>query len=244
MDNASLVGLSRQLTLRRQMDVVANNIANLNTNAFKAQTLLFTEQPMPRAATIAFPPPDRPASFVLDDRNIYDFEPGSMIETKSPLDVAVQGDGWFVVETPRGERFTRNGAFAIDSQGRLVTRDGHPVLTDAGPLQLNPNDTDITIAEDGTISTPTGVKGKLRLVRFENQDRLAKVGDTLFQGDAPLPAEGIRVAQGRIEASNVRGVVELTRMVEVQRAYQQVSSLMKDLDELRRTAVDRLGQVN
>lgn len=244
MENASLVGLSRQMTLRRQMDVVANNIANLNTTAFKAQAMLFAETQMPLADVGAFERPDRPVSFVLDDTNTYDLEPGGMVETGNPLDVAVEGEGWLAVETRAGERYTRNGSLAIDAAGRLVTRDGHAVLTEAGPLTLQPNETRISIAEDGTISTAEGIKGKLRLVRFERRGSLVKTGDTLFRGDDPQPAERIRVVQGQLETSNVRGVVEMSRMIEVSRAYQQVSSMMRELDELRRSAVEKLGQLN
>lgn len=244
MENAQLVGLSRQVTLRRQLDLIANNLANVNTNGFKAQTLLLEETDLPKASANTFAFPDRPISFVIDDANLYDLEPGQMIQTGNPTDVALDGKGWFVVQTPQGERFTRNGSFAINNEGTLVTRDGHPVLTDGGPLTLQPGEDSLTFAADGTISTTQGQRGKLRVADFAAPGDLRKVGDTLFEGENPQPATLPRVVQGQIEKSNVRGVVELSRMIAVGRAYESVSKWMQNADDLRRSAIEKLGTVN
>ena len=130
MENAQLVGLARQGTLSRQLDLIANNLANIDTGGFKAQKLVFKEQQMPGAQDNSFLKPDRPISFVVDDRNIVDYSPGATQETGNPLDVAMSGSGWFAVQTPAGERYTRNGSFAINSQGQLVNQSKYPVLTD------------------------------------------------------------------------------------------------------------------
>ncbi|MEJ1160997.1 flagellar basal-body rod protein FlgF [Prosthecomicrobium sp. N25] len=244
MENAQLVGLSRQVTLQRQMDLIANNLANINTNGFKAQSLLFEEIGQPRAAANTFLRPDQPISFVVDDANLYDMQPGQMTATGNPTDVALDGRGWFVVQTPQGERYTRNGSFAVNAQGQLVTRDNDAVLTDGGPLTLQPGETNLSIASDGTISTNQGVKGKLRVVDFERQGSLKKVGETLFEGENPIPATLPRVVQGQIEKSNVRGVVELSRMIAVQRSYESVAKWMQNADDLRRSAIEKLGQVS
>lgn len=244
MENAQLVGLSRQVTLRRQMDLIANNLANINTNGFKAQTLLFEEIGQPRASADSFLHPDRPVSYVVDDANLYDFEPGQMVVTDNPTDVALDSKGFFVVQTPQGERFTRNGSFAINAEGTLVTRDGNPVLTDGGPLTLQPTESNLTIAADGTISTSQGQRGKLRVVEFPRQGDLVKVGETLFDGQNPQPATLPRVVQGQIEKSNVRGVVEMSRMIAVGRTYEMVAKWMQSADDLRKTAIEKLGSVN
>jgi flagellar basal-body rod protein FlgF len=244
MENAQLVGLSRQVTLQRQMDLIANNLANVNTNGFKAQSLLFEEYGQPKASANSFLVPDRPISFVVDDANLYDMQPGQMLSTGNPTDVAMDGRGWFVIQTAQGERYTRNGSFAINNQGTLVTRDNDPVMTDGGPLTFQPGESAMTIASDGTISTNQGVKGKLRVVDFEKQGQLKKIGETLFEGENPIPATLPRVVQGQIEKSNVRGVVELTNMIRVQRSYESVTKWMQNADELRRTAIEKLGTVS
>jgi flagellar basal-body rod protein FlgF len=244
MENAQLVGLARQATLQRQLDLIANNIANVNTNGFKAQTLLLEETRQPQASANSFLTPDRPISFVIDDANLYDFQPGQMMQTGNPTDLALDGKGWFVIQTAQGERFTRNGSFAINNEGRLVTRDGDTVLTDAGPLTLAPNEQTPTIAADGTISTNQGVRGKLRVVDFANPGELKKIGETLFEGQNPQAATLPRVVQGQIEKSNVRAVVELTRMIAVGRAYESVAKWMQDANDLRRNAIEKLATVN
>lgn len=243
MENAQLVGLSRQLTLQRQLDMIANNVANVDTAGFKAQTMLVKEQKLSPAAANEFQRPDRPISFVLDDGNVYDFQPGQMVATGNDLDVAVDGKGWFVVGTPAGDRYTRNGSFAIGPDGVLQTRDGNPVMTESGPLTLQPNETRVAIAADGTISTNQGVRGKLRVVDFAAAGDLKKAGETLFTGNDPQPATLPRLVQGQIEKSNVRAVVEISRLIEVGRTYQNVANWMNNVDDLRRNAIDKLSQV-
>ena len=243
MENAQLVGLSRQLTLRRELDLIANNVANVDTMGFKAQTLLVKEEKLSPAAATEFRRPDRPISFVLDDGNVYDFRPGQMVTTGNDLDVALDGKGWFAVQTPAGERYTRNGSFAIGPDGTLQTRDGNPVLTEGGPLVLQPNDHKVTIGADGTVATDQGVRGKLRVVEFAAPGDLKKVGETLFEGQNPQAAALPRVVQGQIEKSNVRAVIEISRLIEVGRTYQNVTNWMNNVDELRRSAIEKLSQV-
>ena len=243
MENAQLVGLSRQLTLRRELDLIANNVANVDTMGFKAQTLLVKEEKLSPAAATEFRRPDRPISFVLDDGNVYDFRPGQMVTTGNDLDVALDGKGWFAVQTAAGERYTRNGSFAIGPDGTLQTRDGNPVLTEGGPLVLQPNDRKITIGTDGTVSSDQGVRGKLRVVEFASPGDLKKAGETLFEGNNPQAAALPRVVQGQIEKSNVRAVIEISRLIEVGRTYQNVTNWMSNVDELRRSAIEKLSQV-
>ena len=189
MENALLVGLSRQVALQRELDVVANNIANLNTTGFKADGSLFEEYLMPRRAT-QIRGTDRRVSFVQDRATWHDMSQGPIERTGNPLDVAIDGNGFLVVQTPRGERYTRNGALQINANGQLVTSDGYPVLGDGGPITFQPNDRDISISNDGTISVREGIsntrirtRGKLRLVSFANPQQLQKDGTSTF--DAP-----------------------------------------------------------
>jgi len=127
MENAGLIGLSRQMALRRELDVIANNIANLNTTGFKADGNVFQEYLMPVARSDRFTGADRRLSFVLDRATWHDHGQGPIQQTGNPLDIAIDGKAFLAVQTPRGERYTRNGALQINAQGVIVTRDGHRV---------------------------------------------------------------------------------------------------------------------
>ena len=156
MQNAQLIGLSRQVALSRELDVVANNIANLNTTGFKADGSLFEEFLSPTARAGNLSGADSKVSFVRDRGTWHDMSPGPIQSTGSPLDVAIDGKGFLVVQTPRGERYTRNGALQINGTGQLVTSDGNPVLGDGGPIVFQPNDHQVQISQDGTISVREG----------------------------------------------------------------------------------------
>lgn len=244
MDNASLIGLSRQTALRRQMDVIANNLANLQTNGFRAEDVVFAEHQSGPAEISAARFGDRKLSYVIDRATLHDFAPGPLESTGNPLDLAIEGDGWFVVETPEGERYTRNGAFQLNAEGGLVTADGHAVQGEAGPIVFDPEETEISIAGDGTISTNLGQQGQLRLAAFGDNDALLAEGASLFSSDAPpLDAEDARIAQGALEGSNVEPIGEIARMIEVQRSYTSLAGMMERSDELRRQAISTLGRV-
>ncbi|WP_394701613.1 flagellar hook-basal body complex protein [uncultured Roseibium sp.] len=160
MENAQLIALSRQSALRNQLDVVANNMANINTTGFKSQRMLFEEFIMPVAEATEFQRPDRDLSYVHDYGTLTNFEDGSIKVTGNDLDVAIKGEGFFVVQLADGtEAYTRNGAFHLDNTGRLVTSEGRPVLTEGGPVTFTQQDGKIEIAGDGTISTEQGNRG-------------------------------------------------------------------------------------
>ena len=153
MENASLIGLSRQTALRRQLDVIANNLANVNTPGFKAERMMFEEYLMPVANMEMARQRDGNMSYVQDLATIRDYAAGTLVQTENPLDVAIQGDGWFVVDTENGERYTRNGGFMLNAGGELVTSEGHPVMGEAGPIVFGTEDVDIAIAA-ATVPTP------------------------------------------------------------------------------------------
>ncbi len=246
MENALLIGLSRQTSLRRELDVVSNNIANINTTGFKAGTAVFEEYMMPGAKHDDFRHSDRKMSFVHDRSTWHDLSQGPVRQTGNPLDVALDGKAFMVVQTPRGERYTRNGSFQINAQGQLVTTDGYPVMGEAGPLQFQNTDKDVTISRDGTISVLDGVRGKLRLVAFSNAQLLQKDGGSTFKTTddmQPTPAELPHVMQGSLEQSNVKAVVEMTRMIEVSRQYTQIAGLLQQHGDTRRSAIERLAEV-
>lgn len=244
MDNAILVALSRQSALRRQMDIVANNLANMQTGGFKASNVKFEEHLMPVAEASAAAPGDQDISFVIDTATLVDFSEGPMRRTGNPLDVAVDGPGWFVVDTAAGERYSRNGSFHIDNAGQLVTHAGDPVLGDGGPILFAEEDGAVTIAADGTVSTEAGDKGRIRVVTFEDDALLRNAGDNLYEADVqPEDAEGAIVRQGMLEGSNVRPIVEVTRMIEVTRAYTSLSSMLERINDMRTDAISALARV-
>jgi flagellar basal-body rod protein FlgF len=245
VENASLVGLSRQMALRRELDVISNNVANMNTNGFKAEETAFSEYLSPKARDDTFLRPDRRLSFVEDKGTYTNFAGGGLHTTGEPTDVALDGKGFFVVETPDGVRYTRNGAFQINVRGALVTQDGHSVLSDAGPLTFAQTETGLTIGPDGAISTSEGQRGRLRVVRIDDIGSLEKVGSSTYRTDAeptPITPE-TRVVQGAIERSNVKPITEIGRMVEVTRAYESLASLLDRQDDVRRSAIERLAEV-
>ena len=237
MENASYIALSRQMVLKREMDVVANNMANLNTPAYKSQSMLFVEY-LEKSDT------GDKMSFVQDISLVRNLTEGEMSSTENPLDVAIHGDGYFEIETPVGTRYTRNGIFQLNAAGELVTSSGQRVLGEGGnPITLPPNSTDVSITRDGTISTSQGPAGRLSVVRFENEQAMVKMADGLYDADGqdPLPAEEAEVMQGMVEGSNVQGIIELTRMIETVRQYTASGKLVNDEHERLRRAIQSLA---
>jgi len=251
MENALLVGLSRQMVLERQMDVVANNVANVNTNGFKADKSLFQEYLKTGAHEDNFVGRDRSVSYVLDNGTFKDFSAGPTEQTKNPLDVAIDGGGFLVVQTPGGERYTRDGGLSINNQGQLVTASGLPVLGTSGPIVFQPTDHDIAIAADGNISVQEGVnhtdsvRGKLRLVSFADAQRLLKEGSNLYSAGTATaqPDTKSYLRQGFVEKSNVNSVAEMSRMIEVTRTYTQIATLLQQQSDLHKSAIQQLADV-
>ena len=244
MENALLVGLSRQVALANELDVVANNVANIETNGFKRRATIFQEFLSPKARAESFQAPDRPVSFVWDRGTALQFTQGTIERTGNPLDVAIKSDALFVVRGAAGDRYTRNGSFEINQRGDLVTSDGLAVQSDQGQITFGRNDTDIRIAADGSVTTSQGLKGKLKLARFDNPQVLRNEGRNLFSAAVPPAAprpQDLRLEQGALERSNVRPVLEIARMIEINRSYQNVANMMQRTDELRRTAINRLA---
>src|SRR3984893_1385729 len=251
MENALLVGLSRQMTLERQLDVVAKNIANVNTKGYKADSSVFEEYLKSGAHEDNFVGSDRRVSYVQDRGTFRDFKQGATEQTKNPLDLAIDGSAFLVVQTPAGERYTRDGGLQLNNQGQLVTIAGNPVLVTGGPIVFQPTDHDINVTPDGTITVVEGtsrtdsIRGKLRLVSFADAQKLLKEGLNLYTaGPGPAqPDAKSAVRQGFIEKSNVNAVAEMSRMMEVTRAYTQISTLLQQQSDLHKTAIQQLADV-
>ncbi|MGL4243075.1 MAG: flagellar hook-basal body complex protein [Beijerinckiaceae bacterium] len=249
MENALLIGLSRQVALARELDVVANNVANVDTNGFKRRGTIFQEYLAPTARHEHFKPgADRRLSYVWDRGTALQYSQGTMERTSNPLDLAISGDALFAVRSgPGGERYTRNGSLGVNAKGELVNSDGHVMVTDQGSLTLSPTETDLKIGADGSITTSNGPRGRLKLVAVPNPQVLRNEGSNLFSTAVPLQAAQPRDARlmvGEIEKSNVKPVLEISRLMELSRAYQNVASLMQRTDEIRRGAITRLADTN
>lgn len=243
MDGLQLVNLTRQIALKRELETVANNMANANTPGFKSRNLRFSELLHNKGTDMS--QQAGPLSLALDRGNGIDFTDGALERTGAPLDIAAQGNALFVVQTPDGERYTRDGGLRLDAQGRLVNRSGFPVLGDGGPIVFAPGENALTIADDGRVSSSGGEKGRLRLVTVDDPRALVPQGDNLFSANAALPQApvGTRIATGHIERSNVKPMIEVGRLVEISRAYASAASLMQRQDELKRTSLEKLASV-
>jgi len=243
MDNSLLVSLSQQLASYQSMDVIANNIANLSTPAFKRETPTFQEY-VTQVASDDGSGDTQSVSFVQDTGVARDLTQGRFDTTGGPFDLAINGKGYFAVQTPNGERYTRDGRFSLDTNGNIVTSDGYQVQGDGGAITISPDDGDIHIGPDGTVSGKTGQIGKLRVVSFANEPALQKEGASLYSAtETPGTASAFTVSQGMIESSNVQPVIEISRMVDVMRAYQATATLTQSQEDLMRQAIDKLGQV-
>lgn len=242
MENTSYVAISRHAALWRQLEAVSNNMANVNTPGYKGEHLMFKEY------LVKAPAPHRiggeKVSFVHDIGVLRDTAAGPLTKTENPLDVAIDGDGYFVIETPDGPRYTRAGHFRLDDAGAVVTSDGHPLLQDGDqPIIFAPNETQISISADGVVSSENGEIGRVKVVRFENEHAMRKVGGGLYETDqVPEDVERPRVLQGMIEESNVQPILELTNMISIMRQYEGVQKLLDNDNDRQLKAYEVLSQ--
>lgn len=245
MDNALYVGLSRQLTLRRELDIVANNIANMDTTGFKVESLMVETEPAAPAQTFGAP---RPVKFVLDRSVGRDFGQGVLRSTGAPFDLGLQGEGFFRIQTAAGEQYTRDGRFHMDPDGRLVTEDGQALMGEGGgEIVIDPELGQVSIAKDGTVSQGQELLGKIAVARFGELSMLEKVGENRYRNTSNIQPEAAPetvVHQGMLEGSNVKPIAEITRMIEVTRAYESMAKMMDANAELSRRSIERMGKLN
>lgn len=243
MENTQLVCLSQQLAAYRSMDAIANNLANMSTAGYKRETPQFqefVEQFQPGEGQTG----TQAVSFVQDNGMLRDLSEGRIETTNAPFDCAINGQGYFVVQTPSGARYTRNGHFSLDATGRIVNDFGDPVQGEGGDITVAPTDGDVHIAADGTVSGVNGQIAKLRVVDFANDRALVKQGNSLYAtSQAEQPAVGAEVKQGAIEASNVEPISEISSMIEVMRAYQAIANITQSQSELTRQSIDKLATI-
>lgn len=239
MENSLYIALSKQRTLGQSMNMIANNVANINTPGYKAQRIMFNEYVQDKVQGI-----QEPISMVMDGDQYMESAQGSLRYTGNNTDVAIQGDGFFSVTGPGNqEMYTRAGNFAINVEGELVTQEGFPVLGDGGTITIPEGTKDILVAEDGTITGDEGAIGKLKISEFDDVQALAAHGYGLYKTDqAPKEAENSRVVHGAVEKSNVAGVREITDMIEVSRSYQSIQRTIQTEHDRIREMIKALTQ--
>jgi len=238
MENASYVSLMRQSGLLREMQMVANNIANISTTGFRKEGLLFAEH------VVALEGVDPSLSMASADvRTTYQSQ-GALSSTGGAFDLAIEGEGFFLVETPDGEQLTRAGSFTPNADGELGTAEGYRLLDSGGaPIFVPPDATDVSIATDGTISVEGRPVAQIGLFAPASPTDLRRQDGVRFSArDGFEPIEGGAIMQGFLEESNVNPVTEIARMIEVQRAYELGQKLLDKEDERIRNVLQTLGK--
>lgn len=238
-----MVGLSAQQVLRQRMDLTANNLANMTTTGFKTERLV-TRELSDQPANAADTPSD--IAFVDAWMLQRDFKTGPLERTGDPLDVALEGEGFFAVETPEGEAYTRDGAFSMGPDGTLLSRSGDPVLGEGGPIILNPTGGPVTISAEGAIRQDGVAAGRLRVATFATPSGLERIGSNLWKAtdETPGAPDTVKIASGFLEGSNVNAVLELTQMIEISRTYESVAAALSQADQLRAQSIEKLTHVS
>jgi len=238
MDNSSYVTLNRQAGLTREMQIIANNIANASTTGFRREGTLFAEH------IAALGPKEESLSMADATVRLIDLSQAGLEQTRGKLDLAIQGPGFFQVQTPDGNRLTRAGAFATSPEGELVNMDGYRVLDAGGaPIGIPPTAQAIAIGQDGTISADGVAVGQVGVVAPVDPMDLFDAGGTLLEAkNGTEPVEGSQILQGFLEESNVSPVRELTRMIEVQRAYEQGQKFLENEHDRIRSVISTISR--
>ncbi len=239
MENAGYIALSRQAALRREMSVVAHNIANMNTPAYKAEKMIFREY-------VDEPNQKESLSFVQDYGMSRDLSEGPITATGNALDLAISGPAYFSIETQDGAKYTRHGQFQLDGQGQIVNGQGEAVLTaQGGPIVVPVGSGQLTISADGTVSGDNGTIGQIGLFEFEDDSALKReaYGQYAAGDQQPQAANDSKMMQGMLEQSNVQAIVEMTRMIEIHRSYQSTANLIKSDHDQAMRAIGKLTRL-
>ena len=236
MDNAVYATLGRQSGLLQEMQTIANNIANMSTAGFKSETLLFEEH----IAALGKSDSLSMAHAAPRDTNLFQ---GGLAQTGGTFDLAIEGEGFFMIETPDGPRLTRAGNFTANAEGDLVTAQGFAVLGAGGaPVFVPSGAGSIHVGTDGTLSADGQPLGQIGVFMADEQSLHREDGvHFAFEGE-PLSADNFRVLQGALEESNVDPVTQIARMIEVQRAYELGASFSEREDERIKSLITTLGR--
>lgn len=238
MDNAVYIALSKKTALSRHMQIIANNVANVNTVGFKGDRVIYNEHRMMGGSK------RNKLSYANDIATVRSTELGNTKITNRQLDLAINGSGYFIIDAPFGVAYTRTGNFIININGFLSTSQGYPVLApNLQPIFFLPEDSSITVRSNGLLSVGTEDRGQIAIVQFENEQLLKKVGDSLYRTEqAYFPATNFEIVQGGLELSNVNAVKQMTTMMEINRATASTSNLINTMNELQLNAIRTLAR--
>jgi flagellar basal-body rod protein FlgF len=245
MNLTSNIALSRLVAAQRGMDVTAQNIANANTSGYRSEHVLFTDW-LSKGGTskdsVTGDAAEPTVAYTQDRATWRDQAAGTLTHTGNTFDLALAGDGYFTVATPNGTRLTRDGQFGLMPDGTLATASGNAVLdTNGQPIRLSPSDTQVAIADDGTVSSQNGQLSQIGVVQPSDPMRVTAEGASLYRADVPTtPVATPKVVQGAIEGSNVQPVMEITRMMDGLRQFQFVSEMIQAETDRQQAAIDKL----
>ncbi len=262
MHEGIYIAASGAFKQEHKLEVIANNLANMGTTGFKRDSLAFREMipPFTETAQLSASINPQPTAFQSDPRVSYvgitdlytDGSNGTLRQTGNTLDLALEGKGFFVVDSPQGQRFTRNGNFGLSGDGTLITQEGYKVLgKDGKPIKVDSQEGNLSINQSGEISVSNGKQvtpvGDLQLVTFGDLKKLAKEGNGLFKiadtSVKKITAKEVSVQQGFLETSNVNPIEEMTNMITTMRAFEAYQKIIQSIDEADEQAVNAIGRL-
>lgn len=222
---------------------VTNNLANVNTAGYKGDYPSFESFFASKGGGITIGKTASSSVSIVKLNEGIDIAQGSIKPTGNPLDLAIEGDGFFVVNTPQGQRYSRNGNFSLDSKGLLVTNGGFPLVGESGNISITGND--VVINDDGTVIVDGKSAGKLRLVLIDDKDNLLKEGSNLFslkRASTMTEPQDYKIIQGSLEMSNVNTIREMTRLITISRSYGAYQKMMQSIDDISGKTINKIGR--
>lgn len=245
MNSGIYPAVSGSLAAMRRLDVISNNLANINTPGYKKDKMSFegllasnTNPPKVPQGTTADP--------ILQKENIYiDYSSGPTSQSGNPLDLALDGDGFFAVTTPDGTAYTRQGNFRTSANGTLVTADGYPVQG-VGGAAISIKGSHVEIDTKGGVTVDGTQAGTISVVDFAQPYNMTKIGSALFVAADPqvTPQVGkAQIQQGHIEGSNVESISEMVQLIETNRYFETCSKVIKGFDDIAAKAANELGKI-
>ncbi len=244
MNSGLYSALSGSIAAMKRMDIISNNLANVNTPGYKKDKMLF-ESMLAGAVNPPAVPQASTADPILQKENVYvDYGEGSVAQTGNPLDMAIDGDGFFVIQTPQGQAYTRQGNFRLAADGTLVTSDGYPVMGQNGAIRIQGGQ--VEIDAKGAIMVDGVESGTISIVDFPKPYNLTKSSSAQFlpanQQVVPQAATG-SISQGLLEGSNVETITEMARMIETSRYFDACQRVIKGFDDMTGKAANELGRL-
>jgi flagellar basal-body rod protein FlgF len=238
MRDSLYVALSSQIALERRLDTIADNVANASTIGFRATGVKFED--------VVSGTGPKSVSFASSGKTYLSGAHGALTETGNPFDFAIQGDAWFAIETPAGTVMTRDGRFSMNENGELMSIEGYPVLDGGGaPIQLDPRNGPPKAGADGSLRQNDQLVGAIGLYNFDPGENFVRYGNSgIVPARTPEPVtdrSDVGVAQGFLEESNVNPVLEMTRLIQVQRSFENTAALMRQTDSSTDDAIKTLG---